>query len=98
MVSDVDPAVAEANRRVAEEMERFDAALPKLLLDDVIRGRWVVFKDGAVVRAFDDEDSAYTWARNTLGKLAGFVLACVEPERTHVLGAASGFRLVDDDA
>ena len=69
MVSGADPAVADANRRVAEEMERFQAALPTLLLDDSVRGRWVVFKDGVVVRAFDDEAVAYAWARDTLGKL-----------------------------
>ena len=98
MVSDVDPAVADANRRVAEEMDRFQTALPTLLRDDALRGRWVVFKDGAVVRAFDDEADGYLWARTSLGKLAGFVLAVVEPERTHVLGAASGFRLESDDS
>ena len=98
MVSGADPAVADANRRVTEEMERFQAALPTLLLDDTVRGRWVVFKDGVVVHAFDDEAVAYAWARDTLGKLAGFVLARVEPERTHVLGAASGFGLANDDS
>ena len=97
MTLEVDPAVAEANRRVSEEMGRFQAALPSLLVDDALRGRWVVFKDGAVQRAFDDEGEGFRWARETLGRLSGFVLARVEPEHTHRLGGASGFRLEPDD-
>ncbi|MCC7111154.1 MAG: hypothetical protein IT382_17805 [Deltaproteobacteria bacterium] len=84
----LDPAVAEASRKVAEEMTRFRAALPRLLLDPAVAGRWVVFKDGAVARAFDDESEGYRWAVTTLGRLAGFALVKVEPERVLHLGGA----------
>lgn len=93
---EIDPAVAEANRKVSDEMVRFRAALPRLLADPTLKGRWVVFKDGAIARAFDDDKEAYDWARATLGRLSGFVLAPVEPERVHRLGGAVGFRLDDD--
>jgi hypothetical protein len=94
----VDPPVAEANRKVSEEMVRFRAALPKLLEDPALKGRWVVFKDGAVVRASDDDREAYRWAVDTLGRLSGIVLAPVEPERVYRLGsAASMFRFEPDE-
>jgi len=88
MVSTHDPAVAEADRRAAEEMERFRAALPGLLADASLLSRWVVFKDGAVAKAFDDEGDGYAWARRTLGKLSGFVLARVEEPHVYRLGGA----------
>lgn len=70
----VDPAVADADRMVAEEMARFRAALPSLLEDPALAGKWVVFKDGDVVEAFDDRTEGYHWAVEHLGRLSGFVL------------------------
>lgn len=96
MPPQVDPAVAEANRKVDEEAERFHAALPSLLQDPALRGRFVVFKDGAVQRAFDDAGEGYRWAVSTLGRYAGFVLARVEPERVYRIGGAF-FRTEPDD-
>jgi hypothetical protein len=90
-------AIAEANQRVADEMERFRAALPSLLIDEKFAGRWVVFKDNRVVNVFDDEADGYRWARTNLGKLSGFVLARVEPEPIHRLGGTSGFTIDDDE-
>lgn len=86
--SPVDPSVAEADRKAAEEMQRFRTALPSLLADDALRGRWVVFKDGAVVRAFEDDTEARRWAVTTLGRLSGFVLAPIEPPHAYRLGGA----------
>lgn len=97
MRSQVDPVVAEANRKVDEEAERFRAALPALLDDPGLRGRYVVFKDGAIMRGFDDAGEGYRWAVATLGRYAGFVLARVEPERVYRIGGA-GFRIDPDSA
>ena len=90
--SPVDPSVAEADRKAAEEMQRFRAALPALLADEALRGQWVVFKDGAVVRAFTDDAEARRWAVATLGRLSGFVLAPVEEPHVYRLGGA-GLRI-----
>jgi hypothetical protein len=90
--SPVDPSVAEADRKAAEEMQRFRAALPSLLADDAVRGRWVVFKDGAVVRAFDTVTEGRRWAVANLGRLSGFIVAPVAPPHVYRLGGA-GLRL-----
>lgn len=90
--SPVSPSVAEADRKAGEEMQRFRAALPSLLADDAVRGRWVVFKDGAVVRAFDTVAEGRRWAVSNLGRLSGFIVAPVEPPHVYRLGGA-GLRL-----
>ncbi|HJW74745.1 MAG TPA: hypothetical protein VJ787_03630, partial [Thermoleophilia bacterium] len=71
--SEVDPALAEARRKVADEAARFRAALPALLADPALVGRWVLYRDGAVVAAFDDGGSAYDEGRRRFGELGGFV-------------------------
>lgn len=95
--TEVDPAVAEARRKVAEEAARFRAALPALLADAALAGRWVLFRDGAVVAAFDEGGSAYDEGRRRFGELGGFVIARVEPLRVHRLGGA-GFRVVRQES
>jgi hypothetical protein len=97
MPPDVDPALNDAHRRVKAETERFRAALPALLENQELRDRWVVFKDGAVARPFDDPGEGYRWAVENLGRYSGFVLARVEPEREYHLGGAAGFRFDPDD-
>jgi hypothetical protein len=62
-------------QRVLEESRRFRAALPELLPQ--YNGRWVVFRNGAVVDAFDDEDDAYVAAVDKFGVGGGFVIARV---------------------
>jgi hypothetical protein len=89
--SPVDPAVLDADRKAAEEMQRFRAALPGLLADGALRGRWVVFKDGEVLRDFDDGSEARRWAVTNLGRLAGFVVVQVDEPHVYRLGGA-GFR------
>ena len=42
-----------------------------------VRARWVVFRDGSVVAAFDDEDAAYVAAVQQFGVHGGFVVAPV---------------------
>lgn len=90
--TEVDPAVAEARRKVAEEAARFRAALPGLLADPTLAGRWVLYRDGAVVAAFDSGTEADDEGLRRFGELGGFVIARVEPMRIHRLGGA-GFRL-----
>jgi hypothetical protein len=86
-----DPAVAETERRVSQEMVRFRAALPALLADPALVGRWVLFRDGVVVASFDSENDADDEGYRRFGELGGYVLARVEPQRVHYLGGA-GFR------
>lgn len=94
MTPDVDPR-AEARRKVDEEDERFRAALPSLLEDAELRGRWVLFKDGAVVAAFDDAAAAHREGVRRFGRYGGFLVAPVEPERVYRIGG--GFRLPDPE-
>lgn len=93
----LDPAVAEARRKVAEEAARFRVALPALLADAALAGRWVVFKDGVVVATFDEGGIAYDEGCRRFGELGGFVVARVEPPRVHHLGGA-GFHVVRKDS
>jgi hypothetical protein len=88
-----DPAVTEARRRVAEESGRYRAALPKLLADPTLAGRWVLFRDGAVVASFDGGDAAHEDGLRRFGRLGGFVVARVELPRVHRIGG--GFRVPD---
>lgn len=60
-------------RRVAGESRRFRDALPRLL--SRLRGRWVIFLDGAVQGDFADCDAAYREAVRRFGLYGGFVIA-----------------------
>lgn len=71
----------EANAKVDREYARFREALPALLADPRIAGRWVVFFDGKVVYDDDDDKRAYSWAVDNLGNYAPFVFTRVEPLR-----------------
>jgi hypothetical protein len=61
--------------RVLEESRRFRARLPELL--KLYQGRWVVFREDAVVADFADEDAAYVDAVTRFGVRGGFVVAPV---------------------
>jgi hypothetical protein len=67
--------MSEIERRVLEETERFRAALPELIKHHP--GRWVVFRDGAVVSDHATEDEAYRAAVVRFGVQGGFVVAPV---------------------
>ncbi len=75
---------AEANAKVAAEMERFWAALPQLLSSD-LRDHWVIFLDGEVRYASRDRNEVYSLAVRELGPYAGFVMAKVEPREPKYL-------------
>ena len=62
-------------QRVLEESRTFRQRLPELL--KVYEGRWVVFRDGGVIDAFDDEETAYVAAVQRFGVHGGFVVAPV---------------------
>ncbi len=62
-------------QRILEESRKFRQRLPELL--KTYEGRWVVFRDGGVVEAFDDEDTAYVAAVQRFGAHSGFVVAPV---------------------
>ena len=93
---DLNPGVAVADKRASEEMERFRTALPQLLADVTLRGRWVVFKDGKVLRDFADHVAAHHWGVDNLGYLSGFVVCPVEPERVYRMGGVAA-RLVTNE-
>jgi hypothetical protein len=78
----------ESNTRTREEMKRFDAALPAMLADPALAGRWVVFRDGKVLYADDDNRRAYDWAISNLGNFGGFVFMRVVPKRVVKIGGA----------
>ena len=62
-------------QRVLEESRVFRKRLPELMT--AYDGRWVVFLDGDVKDAFDDEESAYVAAVKKFGVRGGFVIARV---------------------
>ncbi len=64
-------------QRVLEESRRFRTRLPELVQQ--YNGRWVVFLDGDVKGAFDDEEDAYAAAVTKFGVRGGFVIARVDP-------------------
>jgi hypothetical protein len=71
VVSDVDGAeLAAAKERVHEEMVRFRLALPRLVEDPELRGRWVVFRNGAVLAALNGFSDACGWGDENLGEFA----------------------------
>lgn len=72
---------------VLEETERFEQALPQLLLT-TCAGKWVVFKDGSVVSTHDTEAEAYDAGIATCGIDGGHVVAKVAPLRVRPLRAA----------
>lgn len=65
------------HEKVRQEYQRFLAALPELLT--TIPGKWVVFKDGAVQGAFDDENVAFDEAVKQFGLDSAFAIAPVRP-------------------
>jgi len=68
--------VADVADKVLEETKRFHQALPELLRTR--RGRWVVFREGAVQSEHGNEDDAYAAAVEKFGAEGGFVIARVE--------------------
>ena len=62
-------------KRVFDETQRFQAALPELMKK--YPARWVVFKDGQVQGDYDNGDGAYLAAIEKFGVDGGFVIAPV---------------------
>jgi hypothetical protein len=67
-------------QQVLDERELFDQQLPELLKE--IPGRWVVFKNGAVCSVHDGLEEAYRAALKQFGPNAGFLITCVEVQKT----------------
>jgi hypothetical protein len=68
------------HERVRAESDRFRSALPTLM-ESPLKGRWVVFLNGMVQSAFDDEDEALADATARFGHDGGFVIGRVAPQR-----------------
>ena len=67
--------MSQVERRIREESRKFRQRLPELIKR--YEGRWVVFRDGDVVEAFDDEGAAYDAGVRRFGVDGGFVIAPV---------------------
>ena len=84
--------MADVREKVLAEMELFKKALPDLLAE--YEGKWVVFQDGRVVEAFDDEDEAYVAAVERFGVGSGFLLKQVVEDTGPVpISGGVGFHL-----
>jgi hypothetical protein len=79
-----DPALREAHRKVWLESDRFREALPDLLKDSELAGRWVVFKDGKVHATFDDIEAAYRKGIELFGVYGGQVISKVPPDEVWI--------------
>lgn len=77
--------------RVMAEAARFRAKIPQLLED--YRDMWVVFRDGAVVSAHADEETAYVAGLRQFGPGGGHVVAVVREPEPVLLSAAIAFGL-----
>jgi hypothetical protein len=77
--------------RVANESARFRATIPQLLAQ--YGGKWVVFRDGAVVSVHLDEESAYVAGLQRFGPGGGHVVAVVREPEPVLLSAAVAFGL-----
>ncbi|HWO26375.1 MAG TPA: hypothetical protein VNO30_46925 [Kofleriaceae bacterium] len=86
-ISDRDAILA----RVANESARFRARIPQLLAQ--YRGKWVVFRDGAVVSVHHDEETAYADGLRLFGPAGGHVVALVQEPEPVLLSAAIAFGL-----
>lgn len=78
-------------RIVFEEFKRFEAALPTLLRQQNLNGRWVLFRHGTVHEAFDSRASAYAAGIQRFGGQGGHVVARVAPLTPRPLTAAACF-------
>ena len=77
--------------RVARESARFRATIPQLLAQ--YGGKWVVFRDGAVVSVHADQETAYLAGLNQFGPAGGHVVAVVREPEPVLLSAAIAFGL-----
>lgn len=75
-------------RRVADEMAKFEQQLPLLLRQ--LPGRWVVFRDGVVYSDHESGPAAYRAAVAQFGAKGGFVVAPVEEIKPLPLSATVG--------
>lgn len=86
-ISDRDAILA----RVKNESARFRAKIPQLL--PLYKGKWVVFRDDAVVSVHSDEESAYVAGLKQFGPGGGHVVAVVREPEPVLLSAAIAFGL-----
>ena len=76
---------------LAQTLE-FERQLPELLLE--LSGRWVVFRDGAVVSDHDTLEMAYRSARLLFGVDGGYAILEVAPRTPQPLTARAVFGLL----
>jgi len=68
--------MTDVHEKVKEESKRFEQALPGLL--ESLKGRWVVFLNGAVQGDYETADQAYSDGLKRFGLKGGFVVAEVK--------------------
>ncbi len=77
--------------KILAESRAFRAAVPSLTSQ--FGGKWVVFRDGKVQSAHDDEESAFQAGIKQFGVEGGHVVVQVVPQETQYLSAAVVFGL-----
>ncbi len=65
--------MTDVREKIKAESQRFTQALPELLKTN-LKGRWVVFKDGAVQGDYDTESEAYQDAVKRFTLDGGFAI------------------------
>jgi hypothetical protein len=68
---------------ISNEKAEFRKQLPDLL--EKLHGKWVIFKDGCVVKAFESLDAAYEHALELYGLNEPFLVEIVQEETPKVL-------------
>jgi hypothetical protein len=76
---------------VKNESARFRAKIPQLI--PLYKGKWVVFRDDAVVSVHPDEESAYVAGLKQFGPGGGHVVAVVREPESILLRASIAFGL-----
>jgi len=71
------------NNAISEEKADFREQLTELLKE--YRDKWVIFKDGKVIEAFDDKEVAYAKALDLFGLDEPFLIEIVQVEKLQPL-------------
>ncbi len=79
--------MSDVREKIKEESQRFVQALPELL--KTLKGRWVVFKDGAVQGDYATESEAYGVAVKRFGLEGGFAIHEVKEQEPFFITAGA---------
>ena len=74
---------AEFRKAVSNEKAAFRKQLPDLL--EKYRDKWVIFKDGQLIKVFESQDDAYVAALDLYGADEPFLVDVVQEEESQPL-------------